>query len=170
MAGSSSNCALAHDLPHRILATCKECFCKQACCKQAGASMPLRARLGNTACIATPLWTSERALAQMKSLETWKLHVLNPDKLRRQSFKRSILGSCCCRYAKVSRDERLKWHDLTKTYFEQRKSLAQVFLLIDAGHPPQAIDVECASWLAETKVGVMFFVRVPLGRLTDKSV
>ncbi|MEW5309539.1 MAG: hypothetical protein WDW38_001423 [Sanguina aurantia] len=55
-------------------------------------------------------------------------------------------------YAKVSRDERLKWHDLTKAYFEERTSLAQVLLLIDAGHAPQAIDVECAAWLAENKV------------------
>lgn len=89
----------------------------------------------------------------------WTQYVLNPDKLAYSAFHAFTHQLALHnRYAKVSRDERLKWHDLTKTYFEQRKSLAQVFLLIDAGHPPQAIDVECASWLAETKVGGIFQV------------
>ena len=46
----------------------------------------------------------------------------------------------------------MEWHDLTQQYLLQRKSLAHVFLLIDASHPPHQIDTDCAGWLQDGKV------------------
>ncbi|KAK9826966.1 hypothetical protein WJX74_001986 [Apatococcus lobatus] len=55
-------------------------------------------------------------------------------------------------YAKRAKTSRLEWNTFTKQYFLERETLAMVLLLIDASIPPQAIDVECAVWLAESEV------------------
>ena len=57
-----------------------------------------------------------------------------------------------CRYAKRAKTSRLEWNTFTKEYFLNRESLAMVLLLIDGSIPPQAIDLECAQWLAESEV------------------
>ena len=57
-----------------------------------------------------------------------------------------------CRYAKRAKTSRLEWNEFTKEYFLKRESLAMVLLLVDGSIPPQAIDLECAMWLAESEV------------------
>lgn len=70
-----------------------------------------------------------------------------------------------CRYAKRAKTSRLEWNAFTKEYFLQRESLAMVLLLIDASIPPQAIDVECALWLAESEVSLFSEPRQSCTRL-----
>ncbi|KAK9833597.1 hypothetical protein WJX84_010058 [Apatococcus fuscideae] len=55
-------------------------------------------------------------------------------------------------YAKRAKTSRLEWNEFTKEYFLKRESLAMVLLLVDGSIPPQAIDLECAMWLAESEV------------------
>jgi hypothetical protein len=56
-------------------------------------------------------------------------------------------------YAKTAgKDTRASWLQFTKRYFLQRPTLVAVLLLVDASIPPQAMDLECASWLAEAEV------------------
>lgn len=56
------------------------------------------------------------------------------------------------RFAKGSKDNRKEWLSFTKEYFIGREKLLHVLLLIDSSVPPQAIDLECAAWLAECEV------------------
>jgi len=55
-------------------------------------------------------------------------------------------------YAKTAKEDRLGWNKFTRDYFLQRRSLANVLLLIDASIPPTKIDTGCADWLAESQV------------------
>ena len=52
-------------------------------------------------------------------------------------------------YARVSREQRGKWEQMISGYLTQREPLVCVFQLIDAGIPPQAIDLEFTNWLGE---------------------
>ena len=58
----------------------------------------------------------------------------------------------CCRYAKRAKEKRLEWGSFTRDYFVNRQTLANVLLLVDASIPPTDIDLNCSSWLAESKV------------------
>lgn len=44
-------------------------------------------------------------------------------------------------FAKVSQRSRRKWEQMIENYFRQRENLAMVFVLIDARHSPQKIDL-----------------------------
>jgi len=55
-------------------------------------------------------------------------------------------------YARISKEKRHEWHELTQRYFLERKNLAHVYLLIDSAITPQQIDLDCALWLHEEKV------------------
>jgi len=55
-------------------------------------------------------------------------------------------------YAKRAKTNRLEWNSFTRDYFLQRKSLANVLLLVDASIPPQPIDLDCADWLANSEI------------------
>jgi len=55
-------------------------------------------------------------------------------------------------YAKVAKEQRLKWNDFTKDYFLNRDTLVTVLLLVDASIPPTKIDMECLTWMAEAQV------------------
>lgn len=61
-----------------------------------------------------------------------------------------------CRYAKISKDMRSTFGKFTAEYFTQRKALAMVFLLIDSSVPPQKVDLDYASQLADT--GIAFSI------------
>ena len=45
-------------------------------------------------------------------------------------------------YAKVSQKDRKQWSKMLEQYFNERQNLMQVFVLIDARHDPQKIDIE----------------------------
>jgi len=53
-------------------------------------------------------------------------------------------------YAKVAKSEKMDFNELIGDYLEQRPNLAQVFVLIDVRHKPQAIDLEFIRWLSGT--------------------
>eukprot|EP00877_Chromochloris_zofingiensis_P008009 jgi/Chrzof1/3461/Cz12g26130.t1 len=55
-------------------------------------------------------------------------------------------------YARTGKDSRLAFDQFTKSYFLQRNTLATVLLLIDSSIPPQPMDFQYASWLAEQGV------------------
>jgi GTP-binding protein len=59
-------------------------------------------------------------------------------------------------YARAGARHRLAWASFSQTFFLERPTLASVLLLADASLPPQAADLECATWLAGA--GVPFCV------------
>lgn len=67
-----------------------------------------------------------------------------------KSYPLTLLHTCS--YAKRAKTNRLEWNSFTRDYFLQRKSLANVLLLVDASIPPQPIDLDCADWLANSEV------------------
>ncbi len=52
-------------------------------------------------------------------------------------------------YAKVSKTERKKWNKSLVDYFRLRRSLVNIFVLVDANIPPQAIDIDFINYLGE---------------------
>lgn len=50
-------------------------------------------------------------------------------------------------YAKVSKSSRQKWTKFVQQYLLKRENLYCLFVLVDARHEPQAIDVEFINWL-----------------------
>lgn len=55
-------------------------------------------------------------------------------------------------YAKVSQKDRKQWSKMLEHYFLERKNLAQVFVLIDARHEPQKIDLEFISTMGSWQI------------------
>jgi len=51
-------------------------------------------------------------------------------------------------FAQVARKDRARFNSAVINYLEHRTNLCLVFALIDAGLPPQAIDLEFVEWLA----------------------
>lgn len=45
-------------------------------------------------------------------------------------------------FAKVSQQSRRRWEQMTEHYMKERDNLAMVFVLIDARHDPQKVDLE----------------------------
>ena len=52
-------------------------------------------------------------------------------------------------FAQVARENRAKFNDAVTDYIVNRSSLACVFVLLDARHEPQAIDLEFVHWLGD---------------------
>ncbi len=50
-------------------------------------------------------------------------------------------------YAKVSKDEKIKWGDLIETYLKTSQNLKNVFVLLDVRHEPSADDLLLISFL-----------------------
>lgn len=55
-------------------------------------------------------------------------------------------------YAKRSQTERKKWEEMINGYLRRRENLVQVFVLIDARHAPQKIDLDFVSQLDHWQV------------------
>jgi GTP-binding protein len=55
-------------------------------------------------------------------------------------------------YAKVAQGQRAQWKKMIERYLKERKSLVVVFVLIDARHKPQDIDLAFIRQLGEWKV------------------
>lgn len=55
-------------------------------------------------------------------------------------------------YAKVSKDARKSFEKLINTYILERPNLVNLFVLIDARHEPQKIDLEFMEWLGENDI------------------
>lgn len=55
-------------------------------------------------------------------------------------------------FAKVSQRDRRRWEQMIEGYLRKRENLANVFVLIDARHSPQKIDLEFVDRLGEWEV------------------
>ena len=55
-------------------------------------------------------------------------------------------------YARTSKSSRTAWQKMISDYILHRKSLANVFLLIDSRIPPQNIDIEFANFLGSNAI------------------
>jgi len=55
-------------------------------------------------------------------------------------------------FAQVSRDKRVEWTRMIRSYILKRKQLQYVFLLIDARIPPQKLDLDFIKFLGENQV------------------
>jgi len=55
-------------------------------------------------------------------------------------------------YAKISQSERKKWEKMIEDYLRKRESLVNVFVLIDARHMPQKIDLEFVDQLGKWQI------------------
>lgn len=69
-------------------------------------------------------------------------------------------------YAKVSKDKRKTFQKFIKDYFNKRMQLACSFVLIDARHEPQKIDLEFMEYLGENGIPfcIVFTKSDKLGR------
>ncbi len=54
-------------------------------------------------------------------------------------------------YAKVSKKEKLSWGQMAETYFNSRKELVLVLLLVDIRHEPTEDDKVMYNWLLQTQ-------------------
>jgi GTP-binding protein len=64
-------------------------------------------------------------------------------------------------YAKVSKGVRKTFQKIITSYLAKRQSLVCVFLLIDARHEPQRLDLEFMRWLGENEVPfVLVFTKI----------
>lgn len=55
-------------------------------------------------------------------------------------------------YAEVPKNERLKWEQMIKRYILQRENLYCLFVLIDARHEAQKVDLEFMEWLGISQI------------------
>lgn len=64
-------------------------------------------------------------------------------------------------YAKVARKDKAQFNQAVLEYLRERPNLHCVFALIDAGTPPQEIDLEFVEWLADNALPfVLVFTKV----------
>jgi GTP-binding protein len=55
-------------------------------------------------------------------------------------------------FAKVSQNSRNRWEQMIENYLRKRENLANVFVLIDARHSPQKLDLEFVNQLGKWEV------------------
>jgi GTP-binding protein len=55
-------------------------------------------------------------------------------------------------FAKVSQTARNRWEQMIENYLRKRENLVNVFVLIDARHPPQKIDIDFINRLGKWEV------------------
>lgn len=55
-------------------------------------------------------------------------------------------------YAKVSKSQRQEFQGLITEYVSKRQNLVNLFVLVDARHDPQKIDLAFMEWLGETGI------------------
>jgi GTP-binding protein len=55
-------------------------------------------------------------------------------------------------FAKVSQSDRRRWEQMIENYLRKRENLVNVFVLIDARHSPQKIDLDFVNKLGEWEV------------------
>ena len=55
-------------------------------------------------------------------------------------------------WAQVSKSQKSKWQKMTTEYLKYRENLMLVFVLVDARHPPQQVDMNFIKWLGEEQI------------------
>ena len=73
-------------------------------------------------------------------------------------------------YAKVSKKERETFGKMIEQYATQRTNLVCFFVLVDARHPPQQIDIDFIEWLGDSELPfVIALTKVDKINQTGKS-
>lgn len=73
-------------------------------------------------------------------------------------------------YAKVAKSLNKTWQKFITDYLIKRENLMNVFVLIDARHPAQKIDLEFMQWLGEKGIPFsMIFTKLDKLTTTEKS-
>ncbi|TGD80611.1 ribosome biogenesis GTP-binding protein YihA/YsxC [Hymenobacter wooponensis] len=82
--------------------------------------------------------TGQKGLAKTSSLPG-KTQLINHFLINNEWYLVDLPGYG---YAKVSKESRVKWGRMINYYLHKRENLACVFVLLDARHPPQAVDLD----------------------------
>lgn len=73
-------------------------------------------------------------------------------------------------YAKVGKSKSKTWQKFIVDYIMNRENLMNVFVLVDARHPAQKIDMEFMQWLGEKGVPfAMIFTKLDKLTATERS-
>lgn len=73
-------------------------------------------------------------------------------------------------YAKVGKKLNQSWQKFIVDYIQKRENLMNVFVLIDARHTPQKIDMEFMQWLGENGIPFsMIFTKLDKLNTTEKG-
>ncbi|QNH60618.1 ribosome biogenesis GTP-binding protein YihA/YsxC [Hymenobacter sediminicola] len=100
--------------------------------------------------------TERRGLAKTSSLPG-KTQLINHFIINKEWYLVDLPGYG---YAKVSKENRVKWARMINFYLRQRENLACVFVLIDSRHSAQAVDLEFMEMLGSEGIPfVMVFTK-----------
>ncbi|TGE04153.1 ribosome biogenesis GTP-binding protein YihA/YsxC [Hymenobacter fodinae] len=100
--------------------------------------------------------TGQKGLAKTSSLPG-KTQLINHFLINNEWYLVDLPGYG---YAKVSKESRVKWGRMINYYLHKRENLACVFVLLDARHPPQAVDLDFMETLGSGGIPfVMVFTK-----------
>ena len=109
----------------------------------------------------------ERKKLAKTSSTPGKTRLINHFKINDQWFLADLPGYG---YAKVSKKERETFGKMIEKYATQRTNLVCFFVLIDARHPPQQIDLDFIEWLGDSELPfVIALTKVDKINQTGKS-
>ncbi|MDA3615570.1 ribosome biogenesis GTP-binding protein YihA/YsxC [Polluticaenibacter yanchengensis] len=78
--------------------------------------------------------------------------IVSKSKKVKEPFKWFLVDLPGYGYAKVSQSSRRKWEQMIEGYLRKRENLVSVFVLVDARHQPQKIDLEFMQQLGDWEV------------------
>jgi GTP-binding protein len=109
----------------------------------------------------------ERKKLAKTSSTPGKTRLINHFKINDQWFLCDLPGYG---YAKVSKKERETFGKMIEQYATQRTNLVCFFVLVDARHPPQQIDIDFIAWLGDCDLPfVIVLTKVDKINQTGKS-
>jgi len=109
----------------------------------------------------------ERKKLAKTSSTPGKTRLINHFKINNEWFLCDLPGYG---YAKVSKKERETFGKMIEKYATQRSNLVCFFVLIDARHPPQQIDLDFIEWLGDSELPfVIALTKVDKINQTGKS-
>ena len=109
----------------------------------------------------------ERKKLAKTSSTPGKTRLINHFKINNEWFLADLPGYG---YAKVSKKEREMFGKMIEKYATQRSNLVCFFVLIDARHPPQQIDLDFIEWLGDSELPfVIALTKVDKINQTGKS-
>ncbi len=92
--------------------------------------------------------TNKKALAKISG-KPGKTRLINHFLINKEWYLVDLPGYG---YAEVPKKERLKWEQMIKRYILQRENLYCLFVLIDARHEAQKVDLEFMEWLGISQI------------------
>jgi GTP-binding protein len=92
--------------------------------------------------------TNKKALAKISG-KPGKTRLINHFLINKEWYLVDLPGYG---YAEVPKKERLKWEQMIKRYILQRENLYCLFVLIDARHEAQKVDLDFMEWLGISQI------------------